>query len=254
MSLTQAVLLLIAGLWAGAINAVVGSGSLVTFPTLLAFGIPPVTANVSNNLGLVPGGFAATWGYRRELAQAGRRLRSLLPATALGALIGSLLLIVVPQAAFRAVVPVLILIGLLLVVFGPAIQRRLRREEGAHETPGRRRLLWGGVLATGVYGGYFGAAQGVILMGILGSLLTDPLQRLNALKNGLATTANVVAATVFLLVARSHIDWAVVGVVALGSVLGGTLGARFGRRLPTTALRAIIVVVGTVALAKFVLS
>lgn len=252
MTAVHALLIALAGVWAGAINTIVGSGSLVTFPALLAFGVPPVTANVSNNLGLIPGGFSGTWGYRRELRAGLGRLRRLAPATASGAVIGSLLLIWLPQRYFRAVVPVLIVVGLVLVVLGPRLQARMRQREPAGGPVERGGLLWAGVFAAGVYGGYFGAAQGVILMGLLSSLTLDPLQRLNAVKNGLGTVANLVAGLVFLLAARSHIDWAVAGVIAVGTLTGGFLGAHLGRRLPPAVLRVVIVVVGVVALVRFV--
>jgi len=264
-------LVLVAGLWAGTINAVVGSGTLVTFPTLVALGYPPLTATVSNAIGLVAGGVSGAWGYRRELRGQGRRLALLLPASVVGGAIGASLLLHLPEEAFEAVVPVLIVLALVLVVVQPQLQRRLRRraEERAGTVPGgtadgpagtgalrpSRRVLAAVVLATlliSVYGGYFTAAQGILLVAVLGSLLDEGMQRLNGLKNVLTLVVNVVAATSYVLFGADRIDWAVAGLIAVSSLVGGALGARYGRRLPPVALRAVIVVLGTVALLRII--
>ncbi|MFL6170404.1 MAG: sulfite exporter TauE/SafE family protein [Ornithinibacter sp.] len=245
----------LAGVAAGAINAVVGSGTLITFPTLLAFGFPPVTANVSNNIGLVPGGVSATWGYREELTGQRRRIGMLAPMSLLGAVTGALLLLRLPEAAFRGIVPVLLAISLVLVLVQPRMQAAVAAHRERHGTTAGRGhdiLAMVGTYLAGVYGGYFGAAQGVLLIGILGSLLPEPLQRVNALKNLLSLVVNGVAALVFVLVAFDRIDWGVVALIACGSLVGGFLGARFGRRLPPAALRALIVVVGAVAIGRIV--
>jgi uncharacterized membrane protein YfcA len=242
-------LVLLAGVAAGAINAVVGSGTLVTFPTLLALGVPPVTANVSNNIGLVPGSFSGAWGYRRELRDQGRRLRRLVPASALGGVTGALLLLVLPSAAFDAIVPALVLLGIVLVVVQPWISRRVRGT-ASHSPGSDTGPVWlvAAVFATGIYGGYFGAAQGILLMAVLGVGLGDTMQRNNAAKNVLAGVVNGVAALVFL---TAGPDWRVVALIAVGSTVGGQLGAVVGRRLPAPVLRAVIVVVGCTALAVF---
>jgi uncharacterized membrane protein YfcA len=248
---------LAAGVAAGAINTVVGSGSLITFPTLLAFGVAPVTANVSNNIGLVPGGVSGTWGYRRELDGQGRRIRLLGPMSLLGSVAGALLLLRLPASAFKAIVPVLLLIALVMVLLQPRMQARVaahHADPDAARKPSHTVMLLGGTLGAGAYGGYFGAAQGVLLMGLLGSLLPEPLQRINAVKNVLALVVNGVAAATFLVVARDHIDPLVVLLIAVGSMIGGFIGARYGRRLPARVLRALIVVVGVVAIAKVVTS
>ena len=248
MSPTEAVLIALAGVAAGTINTVVGSGTLITFPNLLAFGVPPVTANVSNTVGLVPGSLSGVVGYRRELAGQRARVLRLGSASLLGGVAGALLLLVLPSAAFDAIVPVLILLGVLLVIFGPRIQRAVAaRAESRGGIPDHGVWwVWPAVAAAGVYGGYFGAAQGVLLMAILGIGVADSMQRHTATKNVLALLVNAVAAVVF--VAVADVDWVVVGLIALGSVIGGQLGATVGRRLPPNVLRAVIAVVGLTAL------
>jgi uncharacterized membrane protein YfcA len=247
----------VAGLAAGAINAVVGSGTLITFPTLIALGYPPVTANVSNNIGLVFGGLSGTWGYRRELEGQRAVVRRLAPMSLLGSIAGALLLLRLPESAFEAVVPVLIGASLVLVVVQPRIAARVaarRAREVAVSGPdlGHGWLPPVGTLLAGVYGGYFGAAQGVLLIGLLGSLLPQSLQRVNALKNLLSVVVNAVAAITFLLVSPQSVDPVVVVLIAVGSVIGGLLGARLGRRLPGWLLRAVIVVVALVAIVRLV--
>ncbi|MDT0185676.1 sulfite exporter TauE/SafE family protein [Microbacterium sp. ARD31] len=248
MSPLEMVLVTLAGVAAGTINTVVGSGTLITFPTLLAFGVPPVTANVSNTVGLVPGSMSGVVGYRRELAgQRGRALR-LGVASLLGGIAGALLLLRLPSAAFDAIVPALILLGVLLVIFGPRIQRAVAaRAESRGGIPDHGVWwVWPAVALAGVYGGYFGAAQGVLLMAILGIGVADSLQRHTATKNVLALIVNAVAALVF--VAVADIDWLVAGLIALGSVVGGQVGATVGRRLAPNLLRAVIALVGLTAL------
>ena len=252
MSAWEIVAILVAGMAAGTINTVVGSGTLITFPTLLAFGVPPVTANVSNNLGLVPGSVAGAWGYRRELAGQRSRALRLVSASVIGAFTGGVLLLTLPAGAFEAVVPVLILLGVVLVIFQPRLSlwvaRRAERRGTTLDHHGAW-WVWPAVLLAGVYGGYFGAAQGVLLMGILGIGVAETLQRSNAVKNVLAAFNNGVAGVLFALVA--DVDWAVAGVIGVGAVCGGLLGARVGRRLPPLVLRIVIVVVGVVALTVF---
>jgi hypothetical protein len=258
VSAIEALGILAAGMAAGTINTVVGSGTLITFPTLLFFGYPPLTANMSNNIGLVGGGITGSWGYRRELVGAGPAIRKLVPMSLAGGVTGALLLRVLPAEAFTAIVPVLIALGLVLVVFGPAIQRRALVSHEEHELHpvhrgGRTALLMlAGVFVAGVYGGYFGAAQGVILMGILSALSSESLQRLNGYKNILALVVNAVAALVFVIVGHGLIDWLVVLLIAVGSLLGGVLGSTVGRRLPPLGLRALIVVIGIVGIVKIV--
>ncbi|MDN3354575.1 sulfite exporter TauE/SafE family protein [Actinomadura sp. DC4] len=233
------------GLAAGCINVIVGSGSLITFPVLIALGYPPVVANVSNTVGLVPGAASGAYGYRRELIGQHTRLLSLGSASVIGAIIGGLLLLVLPEETFEIVVPALIAIACVLVVIQPRLSAWLGgRTRRPHGGP----WLWIGVLATGVYGGYFGAAQGFILMALMAIFLDEDLQRVNAVKNVLAGVVNGSAAVLFIFVA--HVDWAIVACIAAGSVLGGLAGASIGRRLPATALRVLIVIVGVTAIVK----
>jgi uncharacterized membrane protein YfcA len=247
MNPLQALLVFVAGIAAGTINTVVGSGTLITFPVLLGVGLSPVTANVSNTLGLVPGSLVGAYGYRAELTGQRDRAVKMGSASVLGGILGAILLLTLPAGAFKAVVPALVALALVLVVFGPALNRRLA---GTKHTPSTEVewVLWLVTFGTGVYGGYFGAAQGVLLMGFMGVLLADTVQRHNALKNILAGLVNLVAAIVFVFTA--HMDWAAAGLVAAGSIIGGIIGARVGRRLPPKALRAVIVVVGIAAIVK----
>ncbi len=245
----EALAIFAAAVAAGGINAVVGSGSLITFPTLLAFGFPAVIANVSNNVGLVSGNVSGAFGYRRELAgQRGRLLRLGVLAAA-GSLAGAILLLSLPASAFTLIVPVLILISCVLVIIQPRLNAWMaarRAGKQAHASP----LLAAGVLVSGAYGGYFGAAQGVLVIGLLGSFLDDDLQRINAAKNVLVTIVNATAAVVFILFA--DVNWIVVLLIAAGSTAGGLLGARVGRRLPPLALRILVAVIGVIAAVKLI--
>jgi uncharacterized membrane protein YfcA len=250
MSITDFLIILLAGMGAGTINTVVGSGSLITFPTLIALGYPPLLANVSNNIGLVPGSVSGVHGYRRELVGQRTRLRRLAPASIIGALTGATLLLVLPSSLFDKVVIVLIGIALVLVVVQPALSRRLAARRAARPGSQHDATLGAQVLVAlaGVYGGYFGAAQGILLISILGIMIDDHLQRLNACKNVLAGTVNAVAAIVFIL--ATDVDWMVIAAIAVGSTIGGQIGARYGRRLNPAALRGLIVVVGLIALVR----
>lgn len=253
MSLFEIVAVLLAGIAAGTINTVVGSGTLITFPTLLAFGVPPVTANVSNTIGLVPGSISGAIGYRRELAGQRSRTLRLCVASFIGGTAGAVLLLVLPAGAFETIVPVLIVLGLVLVVLQPRISAWVSRR---HEATGGMPYhgtwwVWPGVLGTGVYGGYFGAAQGVLLMAVLGTGVDESLQRLNAVKNVLAAVVNAIAGLIFAIVA--DVDWWIVLLIGVGSVIGGQIGATVGRRLPSAVLRVVIVLVGLVALTVFLL-
>ena len=246
----EVVALLAAGMAAGTVNTIIGSGTLITFPTLLFFGFPPLVANVSNTVGLVAGGLTGIHGYRRELVGQGDTLRRLVPASFLGALTGAVLLLVLPESAFNAIVPALIAVSLLLVLLGPRITARAANRQTDEGSPVRALILTIGVFAGGVYGGYFGAAQGVLLVGIMSVLMTISLQRVNALKNVLGTVVNAVAAVAFMLFAWDRINWTVVALIAAGALAGGYVGARVGRRLSPAGLRGLIVVIGIAAIAK----
>ena len=306
--LIRALAIFAVGLAAGTINTVVGSGTLITFPTLLAFGYPPVLANVSNNVGLVPGVASGVYGYRSELGGQRRRLIRLGSASVCGGLLGAILLLTLPQSAFKDIVPALIGLAVVMVIIQPRLAEWVAKRQQARaaaatrdgvgtggdddagagadgpspgSAPGGPSLvavaggavavaggpsavavadrpaaaeaiggpvLWVLVFLAGIYGGYFGAAQGVLLIGMLGIALNDSLQRINAAKNVLAGLVNGLAAVVFIL--ATHIDWGVAGLIAAGSIIGGQVGARIGKRLPPWALRVVIVCVGTVALIK----
>ncbi len=238
----EAAAILCAGLAAGTINTIVGSGSLITFPLLLAFGYAPLDANVSNTVGLVPGSLSGAVGYRRELV--GQRSRAIRLGVVAGAggLTGGILLRAFP-GAFAAIVPALIFIALVLVAAGPRLSKALaqHRHPDSYKSWPLSLTLFG----SAVYGGYFGAGQGIIMIALLTIFLPDDLQRLNGLKNVLAVIVNGVAAILFILIAPVH--WDVAVLIAVGSIAGGQIGARLGRRLPAPLLRLAIICVGVLA-------
>jgi uncharacterized protein len=247
------------GVAAGAVNAVVGSGSLITFPTLLAFGFPPVVANVSNNVGLVPGNISGAVGYRRELSGQRSRLLRLGVYSAAGSLAGAAALLALPSSSFQLIVPVLILTACVLVLIQPRLSGWViaRRKRGAEQDgiaqAARERIspvLGAGVFGSAAYGGYFGAAQGVLVIGLLGTFLDESMQRVNGAKNVLVAVVNGTAAVVYIIFA--HVAWLVVLLIAVGSTLGGSLGARFGRELPPQALRAFVVLIGVISAVKLI--
>jgi uncharacterized protein len=247
MTLLHAVAIFLAGIAAGTINTVVGSGTLITFPTLLAFGYAPVIANVSNSIGLVPGSVSGTAGYRPELRGQRARAVPLALSSTLGGIVGAVLLLTLPASAFKTIVPVFIAVALALIVLQPWLNRRLgARRRARDQAAGATANV--GVFLSGVYGGYFGAAQGIILLGVLGLAVDDDLQRINALKVVLAGIVNLVAGMIFAIFA--HVAWAAAGLIAAGSLLGGVIGARQGRRLSPMALRLVIVAVGIAAIVR----
>lgn len=250
MPIEHVVAIIAAAVGAGAINAVIGSGTLITFPTLLMLGYPPIVANISNNVGLLPGGLAGAYGYRREIAKQKPLLKQLAPASLAGGLTGALLLLLLPSAVFDAVVPALVALGLVLVIFGPRLQKAAARHHSDDPGRGHRILAPAATFAAGIYGGYFGAAQGVILVGLLSVLVPVALQEINGAKNVLVPLVNAIAAVVFLTLRWGAVDWLVVLLIGVGSFAGGLIGSSVGRRLPTPVLRAVIVVVGSLALVK----
>ena len=254
IDLPEALVIIAAGIAAGTINTIVGSGSLITFPTLLLLGYPPLVANVSNTVGLVPGTISGAIGYRRELRGQRARARPLLVAAGLGGLTGAGLLLILPAAAFARIVPILILLACALVAIQPRLSKWVveRRVRLGHEPQtGGGPLLIVSVYLTGIYGGYFGAAQGVILIALLSILVDDNLQRLNGLKNLMTAAINGVAAIIFIAVAP--VAWGPAILLAIGSTIGGQLGALVGRRLSPIALRGAIIVVGTVVAVRLLL-
>ncbi len=250
MTPLDAALIAAAGFAAGAINTIAGSGTLVTFPTLLALGYPPVVANVANTIGLVPGSASGVVGYRRELAGQRGRAARLGVAAALGGLTGGVLLLVLPASAFGRIVPILILLACFLVAIQPRLSSVLAARRGS-DLEGSL-VLPVLVYATAIYGGYFGAAQSVILIAILAVFVSDDIQRLNGLKNVLALVVNGVTAVLFIAVAP--VAWAPAALIAAGSIVGGQAGAVIGRRIPRPLLRVVIITVGTVVAVRLLLS
>ena len=264
MELWQIGLIVLAGIAAGGINAVVGSGTLITFPALVAFGVPPVVSTMSNAVGLIPGNIASSFGYRNELRGQWRRILGFVPASILGSLTGAYLLLHLPADAFETIVPVLLVVALIMVVGQPALSRYLksrsvRRAERAGEqhvaasvgdslSTGRYVLVLAVVFLTAIYGGYFAAAQGIILIALLGLLLPDDLQRLNGLKNVLVLVVNTVSASTYIIVGHDRLNWIAVICIAVGSLIGGYFGARIGRKFSPVLLRTIIVILGLVAI------
>ncbi|HEY5430799.1 MAG TPA: sulfite exporter TauE/SafE family protein [Solirubrobacteraceae bacterium] len=248
MSPWHAIVIFAAGMFAGTINTVAGSGTLVTFPVLLAFGYAPVVANVTNTVGLVPGSAAGALGYRRELAGQRSRVLALAAASLTGGIIGAVLLLTLPASAFQTIVPVFIAIALVQIVAQPRLSRMLAARRTPRRGPNGRAgpVTTLGVGIAGIYGGYFGAAQGILNLAVLTLGLDDELQRLNALKVVLTGLVNLVSGVVFVFAA--HVAWAPAGLIAGGSLLGGIMGARIGRRLPPAALRGVVVIVGVFAI------
>jgi hypothetical protein len=248
MSWLEAVAVLLAGMAAGAINTIVGSGTLITFPALLAVGYSPVLANVTNTVGLSPGSVSGALGYRAELRGQRRRLLQLGAASMVGGITGGVLLLTLPEGAFQSIVVVLIALSCVLVLIQPWLTARVASLSRHPEHGGIP--LFVGVYLAGIYGGYFGAAQGVLLIALLGLFLAEDLQRINAAKNVLAAVVNVVTALLFIIV--TDVAWVAAGLIALGAIVGAQIGARVGRRIPPTLLRALVVLVGLVAIVQLV--
>jgi uncharacterized membrane protein YfcA len=240
LSVETIVLLAAAGFLAGALNAAAGGGSLISFPALIAVGYPPLTANVTNNIAVAPGYVTGATGYRRELRGQGHRILPLTVASAIGSLVGVGLILISSQSAFESIVPFLVLAACVLLAFQPAITRRLEEHSGDRDRPGSG-ILAGQALAA-VYGGYFSAALGVVVLAVLGLAFDDTLQRLNALKALLQLIIGAVSAVGFALV--TPVAWTAVAVVAPASVVGGEVGARLARRVSDRALRVGIVTYG----------
>ncbi len=236
-----------AGILAGMANTVAGGGSLLSYPALLATGLNPLAANVTNTVGLVPGYLTGGHGYRAELSGQGRRLARMVAPMALGAIGGTILLLLTPPGVFTRIVPWLIIPACLALLFQPLVKRLIGEHAGE-----RSPTLAAGVLLGGVYGAYFGAALGVMLLALLASFVADSLQRLNASKVVLSFVANIIAAVGFAIFGPVH--WLDALVLAGGAVVGGVLGAAVGRRIPPTALRYGVAAVGIGLAIKLILA
>jgi uncharacterized membrane protein YfcA len=240
MPASHVLLILLAGLVAGVFNGVAGGGSLISFPVLLALGYPALTANITNTIGIWPGYVASAAGYRREIGDQRRRLLRLTPVALAGGVAGALLLLTTSPAVFDDVVPWLVLGASALFAVQPALRRTLDR--GSVHPRTRPVLLVAGVFAASVYGGYFGAAMGVMFLAVLGLALPVSLAHTSGLRAVLSMIVNGIAAIVFLI--HGGLAWQAVGLLAIGSLAGGYAGARLALALPAPVLRTIVVVIG----------
>lgn len=245
----RALLMALAGFGAGVVNGVAGGGTLISFPILLALGYPALTANVTNTIGIWPGYLGGMAGFRSEIGDQRGSIRMLAPVAVVGAIAGAVLLLTTSQAAFQHAAPWLVLAASALFAVQPVLRRLLG--EVAHDHPTRRALLFGGTFLASVYGGYFGAAMGVMFMAILGLALPDTLARTSGLRTVLSVVVNGVAAVVFLV--GASLAWAVVGLLAAGSLVGGWAGARLARRLPAPVFRVAVVAIGVATALKLLL-
>ena len=243
MTLLDHGLVLLAAVVAGAVNAVAGGGSLLTFPALLAVGFDAVPASITNTVGLLPGYLGGAHAYRAEIRDQRARVRGLALPAVLGAVVGAGLLLVSPEGVFEAVVPFLVLLAAGLLAVQPRVSGWVTRRRG-DVAEGVPSVLVAVTFLGGVYGAYFGGALGVILLAALGSVLADDLQRLNGLKSVLSLVINVVAVLVF--VFSPHVHWTVAAVMGIGSLTGGRLGAGAARRLGARQLRLVVVGFATV--------
>lgn len=237
---------------AGFVNALAGGGSLITFPALVALGVPAVAANITNTIALCPGYLGATWGQAADLAGQKHRLRILIPASLLGGLLGAILLLGTGEAVFRRLIPYLILFAAGLLAIQDPLRKRLFKDAPI-KAGGARAEFWSAALVAlaAVYGGYFGAGVSVIVLAVLAVLLHDTLTRLNALKQAIALATNFSAA-VFPLFSGQAV-WPAVAVMAIGAVLGGFLGGRCAGRVQPALLRGIVVAIGIVVGAVYLL-
>lgn len=234
----------LAALAAGIVNALAGGGTLISFPMLIALGVPPVSANVTNTVALVPGYLGGAVAQRADLDRQGRRLRVLLPAAALGGLVGAALLLLTPERVFEVLVPVLILAAVAVLALGDSVKRRVA-ERISQAADGAPEHLVGpavGVFLAAIYGGYFGGGLGIIVLAVLGVILVDTLTRLNALKQVTSLVVNAVAAGVFVLF--GDVVWSAAAVMLVCAVVGGFLGGTLASRVPARVLQRIVVVIG----------
>ncbi|MFM7247990.1 MAG: sulfite exporter TauE/SafE family protein [Actinomycetota bacterium] len=229
---------------AGIVNALAGGGTLISFPMLIALGVPPVSANVTNTVALVPGYLGGAVAQRADLDRQGRRLRVLLPAAALGGLVGAALLLLTPERVFEVLVPVLILAAVAVLALGDSVKRRVA-ERISQAADGAPEHLVGpavGVFLAAIYGGYFGGGLGIIVLAVLGVILVDTLTRLNAVKQVTSLVVNAVAAGVFVLF--GDVVWSAAAVMLVCAVVGGFLGGTLASRVPARVLQRIVLVIG----------
>ena len=246
LTASHIVVLILGGLGAGIFNGVAGGGSLISFPILLALGYPALTANITNTVGIWPGYAGGAAGFRHEISGQSERLRRLAPVAAVGSIAGAILLLTTSSTDFRKLAPWLVLGATLLFIAQPLLKRMLG---GSHEPPRSRPLLLvGGTFLASVYGGYFGAALGVMLLAILGLALPDSITRTSGLRTALSILVNGVAAAVFLL--HGGLAWRAVGLLAIGSLVGGWIGARVALAIPAVALRVVVIAVGLATVVK----
>ena len=258
----QQALVVAAGIAAGGINGIAGGGSLVSFPALLAVGQPALAANVTSTVGIWPGYLGGVVGFRAEVTDQGRRIRSLLPATLAGAVAGGALLLTTPSEAFEALAPFLILAACALFAVQPLLARRwgddgVASTAAGDDAPEREptapgTLVQAGAFLAAVYGAYFGAGLGVVLLALFGTLLPDRLVRTTSLRTVLSLATNTVAAVLFALAAP--VDWGLAGLLAGGSLVGGFVGARIARRIPTALLRAAVITIGVSGAVRLLLT
>lgn len=233
-------LLVLAGFGAGLFNGVAGGGTLISFPVLLALGYPAIVANVTSTVGIWPGYLGGVAGFRREIADQRDRFSMLAPVTVLGAAAGAILLLTTPSADFTRLAPWLVLFASVLFALAPLLRRWLGGEQAALRA--RPVALGVGMFAAAVYGGYFGAAMGVIMLAVLGLTLPDTLARAGGIRSVLSVLANGIAAIVFVI--HGHLQWGAAGLLAIGCLGGGYLGAALARKLPSAVLRVIVVAIG----------
>ena len=247
MTLVEGVLVVATGVGAGVLSSTVGVASLLSFPILVALGLPPVVANVSNTLGMIPGGLGGVVGYRDEVREAGPIAKAIIIVCALGAVAGAALLLGLPPGVFEAIVPWLILFTCLLVGAQPRIAAWLRARNGEQHLERRHMspVTTAFATVTGMYGGYFGAGAGVMMVAVLGLGTDLQLRIINGLKTLSLMVGNIVAGLIFVVVA--HPRWDVVVLLAAGSLVGGYVGARIGRKLPDAVFRWAVVAAGITA-------
>ncbi len=244
--LTHLLIALLASLAAGFINAVAGGGTLVTFPVLMALGLPPVAANVTNTVALCPGYFGGIFAQRKDFASQKKRLIAILPVSVLGGIAGGLILLNTGEKAFNGIVPYLILLACLLLAIQVPVKKWMQSRSGKTHSSLIKRVGAGSLLLlASVYGGYFGAGVSVIVIAILGLIYDDSLTSLNVLKQAISFSINISAAIYFAF--SGKVDWAFAGVMMVGAVAGGLLGGRFASRIKPVVLRWVVIVTGCAA-------